>query len=90
MYFDQMPSPPPFFQLPSIPNQFSLHALFLKTTDEPGEMALWFRALVVLAWDLGLILRTHMVAHNDPYLQFQGIQCLRFVLHRHHTHKLYT
>jgi hypothetical protein len=33
------------------------------------------RALPVLTEDLGLTSRTHMVAHNLPYLHFHGILC---------------
>lgn len=39
-------------------------------------MAQQFRALVALAEDQGLILRTHMAAPIHPQLQFQEIDTL--------------
>ena len=38
-----------------------------------GEMARWLRAMVALAEDVVLNSSTHMVAHNNPYLQFQRV-----------------
>jgi hypothetical protein len=40
----------------------------------PGETIQWLRALVALPEDPGSIPSAHMVAHNQSYLQFQGIR----------------
>lgn len=40
-----------------------------KTVQEAREEAQSLRALVTLADMAGLVLRTHLVAHNHPYLQ---------------------
>lgn len=39
-----------------------------------GQNAQWQRALAVIAEDLGLTPGTLMVAHNQQYVCFQGIQ----------------
>ena len=40
-----------------------------KTFKGAGEMAQWFKALEILLEDSGSVLRTHMVAHNDLWVQ---------------------
>ena len=36
-----------------------------------GEMVEWLGVPIALGEDLSLVLRTHMVAHNHPQVQFQ-------------------
>lgn len=38
-----------------------------------GQMAQWLWMFVAVAEDLGSVPNAHMVAHNHPLLQFQGI-----------------
>lgn len=38
-------------------------------------MAQWLKAPAALVADQGLVLGTHMEAHNHLYFQFRGTQC---------------
>jgi hypothetical protein len=45
--------------------------MFKKGLGGAGKMAEWVGVPVVLGEDLGLVSRTHMVAHDHPPVQFQ-------------------
>lgn len=44
---------------------------FKKGLGGAGEVVGWLRVPVALGEDLSLVLRTHMVAHDRPQVQFQ-------------------
>jgi hypothetical protein len=46
-----------------------LHLIRMKRI-RAEEMVQWLRAFVALAQDLGLVLNTHMVAHDPQQFQF--------------------